>query len=176
MYKLIFIVTITLTSQMPLAIYARASADETSEYSLKAEFIYNFSKFTQWPDKSDQLKVCIYGRDPFGSKIDDLNDKLSNSRKIKVYRTWSLDKVKTCHIAFVNINHMNDRYYKNMVRRVNNANVLTIADDNNAVDSGVMIGLVMNNDKLSFDINDAVVSKSTLTISSKLLRLAREVK
>lgn len=174
MYKLILLFTVTLTSLAPTVI--SASARTVSEYDWKAEFIYNFSKFTRWPDKADEIMICIYGKDPFGSKIDVLNNRISHGRKIKVIRTHSIERVKSCQIAFVNSIPENQRYYNRAMRRLNNSSVLTMANDYNAHNFGVMIGLITNNEKVSFNINSAILDKSEIEISSKLLRLAKEFK
>ncbi len=54
---------ISLVSHIPTL----SHANNISEYRIKAAFIYNFARFTQWPDDTDELKICIYGDDPFGS-------------------------------------------------------------------------------------------------------------
>jgi hypothetical protein len=40
----------------------------TSEYAVKAAYLYNFAKFTEWPNTEQlgSLTVCLYGKDPFG--------------------------------------------------------------------------------------------------------------
>ena len=88
-----------LASQTP----AVSFADNVSEYTIKAAFIYNFARFTQWPDDTDKLNICIYGKDPFGSEIDTLSGKKINNRTIKIVRTRLIEEVRTCHIVFLNI-------------------------------------------------------------------------
>ena len=59
--------------------------------------------------------------------------------------------------------------------KIKSAKVLTIADADNVVKFGVMIGLLINEDKVGFQINHTVAKSSGLEISSKLLKLAKEV-
>lgn len=174
MYNLIFIFTVSLAALTPTV--ASANTATPSEYNRKAEFIYNFSKFTKWPDKTGELVVCIYGKDPFGSSIDNINNKFSNKRKIKIVRTKSIAKAGECHIAYINNIHEQKRYYRRVIRKINSSSVLTMADHDNADSFGVMIGLINNKDNISFKVNDSLVSKSNLKISSKLLRLAKDFK
>jgi len=160
-----------LVSQIP----ALSLADNVSEYTIKAAFIYNFARFTEWPDESNELKVCIYGEDPFGSSIDILNGKQSNGRTIKVIRTRSIDEVKSCHIAFLNIIPPVRRLFTRALQDIEGANVLTVSDAEGVIDFGVMIGLKLDNDKVAFDVNHTVAKASNIEISAKLLRLAKVV-
>jgi hypothetical protein len=170
-YKLLLLLVLGLVSQVP----ALSLADNVSEYTIKAAFIYNFARFTEWPDESDELKVCIYGEDPFGSSIDILNGKQSSGRTIKVIRTRSIDEVKSCHIAFLNIIPPVRRLFARALQDIEGANVLTVSDAEGVIDFGVMIGLKLDNDKVAFDVNHTVAKASNIEISAKLLRLAKVV-
>lgn len=170
-YKLLFFLVLGLVSQIP----ALSLANNINEYTIKAAFIYNFARFTEWPDESKELRVCIYGKDPFGASIDKLNGKQSNGRIIKVIRTRSIEEVKSCHIAFLNIIPPERRLYARALRDIEGANVLTISDAEGVVGFGVMIGLKIDNDKVAFDVNHTVAKASEIEISAKLLRLAKVV-
>jgi len=54
--------------------------------------------------------------------------------------------------------------------------ILTIGDSDDFLDKGGMISIVVENDKVVFDINRASATVARLDISSKLLRVARVVK
>jgi len=53
-------------------------ADPVSlEYEVKAAFLFNFTKFVQWPssafaDANSAFEICIVGDDPFGKTLDDI--------------------------------------------------------------------------------------------------------
>lgn len=168
--RLLLLVTILVTQAPVVAI-----AENISEYTIKAGFIYNFAKFTQWPDKSGELKVCIFGKDPFGSNIDKINGKKSNGRTIRVVRTKRIEDVRSCHIVFLNIIPPERYLFERALKKIDGSHVLTVSDAANVTDFGVMIGLSINDDKVSFDVNHTMALASNLEISAKLLRLAREV-
>jgi len=170
-YKLLFLLALSLVSQIPTLSFA-GSIDE---YTIKAAFIYNFARFTEWPDESKELRICIYGKDPFGSSIDKLNGKQSNGRTIKVIRTRSIEEVKSCHIAFLNIIPPERRLFARALNNIEGSNVLTIADAEGVIGFGVMIGLNIDNNKVAFDVNHTVAKTTDIEISAKLLRLAKVV-
>ena len=142
-YKYLILLFFTLVLQVP----GLAVADKTvSEYTIKAAFIYNFARFTEWTDDSSELKVCVYGKDPFGDNLDKLHDKKSNGRTIKVIRTQLIEEVTTCHIAFLNIIPPERHLFEKALKVINGNNVLTISDADNVIDFGVMIGLVIESE------------------------------
>ena len=170
--KLLLTLLVTLVLQMPTVSFA----SNVSEYQIKAAFIYNFARFTQWSDESNDLKICIYGKDPFDSYIDSLNGKKVGKKTIQVIRTQLIEDVKSCHIAFLNIIPPERHLFELALRKIKGAhNVLTIADANNVVSFGVMIGLVIEDDKVGFKVNHTVAKASDFEISAQLLRLAKEV-
>jgi hypothetical protein len=59
-------------------------------------------------------------------------------------------------------------------RLLGDAPVLTLADSPQASD--VAINLVLDNDRVSFDVNVGLVKIGGINLSSKVLRLARSVK
>lgn len=168
--RLLMLVAI-LVAQAPVPTFA----ENISEYTIKAGFIYNFAKFTQWPDDTQELKICIYGKDPFGRNIDSLNGKISNGRTITVVRTKLIDEVRTCHIAFLNIIPPDRYLFERALKKISGSHVLTISDAPYVTDFGVMIGMRINDDKIAFDVNHTVAQASKLEISAKLLKLAGEV-
>ncbi len=169
--KLFLLLVTVLVTQAPVT----ASAENVSEYTIKAGFIYNFAKFTKWPDESEDLKICIFGKDPFGNTINSLNGRQSNGRTIKIIRTKKIDEIKNCHIAFLNIIPPERHLFERALKKIKGTNVLTIADAANVTDFGVIIGMRIDNDKIAFDVNHTVAQASNLEISAKLLRLASQV-
>lgn len=170
-YKSLLLLLSILLVQAPVV----SHADNISEYTIKAAFIYNFARFTQWPNTTEELKVCIYGKDPFGAQIDKLDGKKSNGRTIKIMRTLLIEQVKTCHIAFLNIIPPERHLFERALKKLNGASVLTVSDAPGVVDFGVIIGLRIDNNKVAFDVNHTVALASNLEISAKLLQLAGEV-
>ncbi len=85
---------------------------DSSEYLIKAGFIYNFAKFVEWPSTSfaepdSPIIIGVLGTDPFGDIINRVvQDKKIGSRGFIVKRyKWSKDKdlkdIKECRILFV---------------------------------------------------------------------------
>lgn len=169
--KLLSTLALIFSTLIPIESYA----DNVSEYKIKAAFIYNFARFTQWPDNDDELKICIYGNDPFGHYIDDLNSKKVGSRTIKIIRTHIIETIKPCHVVFLNIIPPEKNQFKKIIDRIKDTNALTMSDTKNSIDYGVMVGFEINNNRVSFDINYTAAKQAGLKISSQLLVISKKV-
>ena len=83
--------------------------------------------------------------------------------------------MRSCHIAFLNIIPPEQYLFERALKQIKGTKVLTIADAANVVNFGVMIGLVIEDDKVGFKVNHTVAKTEQLVISAQLLRLAKEV-
>src|SRR5947209_19614436 len=107
MKKLRVVITILM---LLLGVASQANAQdssESSEYLVKAGFIYNFAKLVEWPatafaQPDSPIVIGIWGADPFGPVIDHVLDgKKVNGRGFVVKRLKSLNEIKECHMLFV---------------------------------------------------------------------------
>src|SRR6266853_4906745 len=105
------IVTTCLLSAMALGSHAEGlDASDSSEYLIKAGFIYNFAKLVEWPTTAfpqpdSPFVIGILGNDPFGATLDTIvADKKMYGRGFAVKRLkWSKDSkdLKGCNILFI---------------------------------------------------------------------------
>lgn len=169
--KLILVLLVMSASQMPTL----SLAGKVSEYKNKVAFIYNFARFTEWPDDNSELKICVYGKDPFDSYIDSLNGRKIDDKTIKIVRTPKIEEVRTCNIAFLNLISPERHLFELALKQIKGTRILTISDAADVVKFGVMIGLLIEDDKVGFVINHTLAKSAKLVISAQLLRLAKEV-
>jgi len=74
------------------------SADEpaaSNEYRVKAGFLYNFTKFVEWPAEagvqaSTDLQVCIYGVDPFGAFLTPVDGRQVKGRRLAIQQNKTI--------------------------------------------------------------------------------------
>lgn len=81
-----------------------ASSGAPAEYDVKAAFLLNFARFTEWPQRSERaassFAICIFGDDPFGDSLDRIVSGESISGRpfvVKHIREWP----DSCEILFV---------------------------------------------------------------------------
>ena len=164
-----------LAAQLLHATIAAAQNGQFSEYDVKAAFLYNFGKFVEWPDgvfasTNAPLLIGIYGNNPFGSHLATVvQGKAINGHPV-VARQVSFSELKGCQILF--ICRSEQKNTKKILAALDGAGVLTVTEEMDLAQSGVMIDFVVENQRIQFEINNTAAEKVGLKISSKLLSLA----
>ena len=150
-------------------------AEELPEYRLKAAILYNFAQFTEWPaEVGSTLNLCIHGQDPFGSEIDSLQDKTVGMRRIAVQRKGDSDPLVGCQIVFVAptaVGHLS-----RVLDEIRSRPVLSVADSPGVMRQGVILNLAVKQGKVTFEVNLQAARAAHLALSSKVLRLATDVR
>lgn len=145
-----------------------------SEYEVKAAFLYNFAKFTAWPPAPEAppapFAICVLGEDRFGTALDVLQGKPVDGRPVVVRRMVEPEDLQRCRIVFVGPPHA-DRMDR-LSRTLQDQPVLTVGDSPGFVRSGGMIGFVIEDGRIRFEIDPDRISPTGLTVSSQLLNLA----
>jgi hypothetical protein len=158
-----------------LSVAPRAMGSGLPEYRLKAAFVYNFALFTEWPaEVGTTLNLCVFGEDPFGEEIDPLQGKMVGDRSIAVHHRTGIEDLKSCAIVFIANSAIGS--LPRVLDSLRGAAVLTVADSPGAARQGVALNMTVARNKISFEANLKAVRDSGLNLSSKLLRLATEVR
>jgi hypothetical protein len=153
----------------------------TSEYQLKAVYIYNFLHFVKWPKKSEQaggpepLIIGIVGISPFGDTLADIKASLPAAKQKEItiisygpYRP-GMD-LSRCHLLFVSASEAKN--FAAIVAGLQGKSVLTVADHNTFLAAGGMINLVNYHGKVRWEINRTPVQEAGLRLSAKLMDIA----
>jgi len=193
-YSLIFF-TLALALS-PLAQKVQAHSEVTPEYKIKAAFIYNFIKFTDWPeekpvDANDVITIGIIGENPFGHAFEPIIDKQVKNKTVVIKTFESLEglnkdpdknrekqkeqlqAVRKCHVLFICSSEK--KYIPKIIDAIQGSSVLTISETGDFLETGGMINFLTENKKVRFEVNLDASEKEKIKISSKLLRLAKRV-
>jgi len=150
--------------------------DRTREYRIKAAFIYNFAKFTEWPansfaDRGAPLRICVYGEDPFGAALEGIAGKTVQGRRVEIARLDELSSGDACHLLFISESEAPN--LAGILAELQRQPILTVADMPGFADAGGIINLKINEEeKIRFEINVAKARLAGLRLSAKLLSLA----
>lgn len=145
------------------------------EYLVKAAFLYNFAKFTEWPSAAyangaAPLRVCVLGRDPFGAALETIDGKRIKQRLIATLRIVRLDQASRCQILYISASER-DRLGA-ILAQLARAPILTVTDFPGLDSPGAMINFQTVADKVRFEIDTDHADLAGLSFSSKLLSLA----
>ncbi len=156
------------------------NAAAPTEYQLKAVFLMNFAKFVEWPvtafhSAQSPVTICVLGEDPFGHDLDDIvRAQLAGDRTLAVKRLTQLQREESCHILFVSSSERGRT--ESVLGVLKSAPMLTVGEGDDFAAAGGMIGLLIEENKVRFDVNLDAAERGGLKISSKLLKLARNVR
>jgi hypothetical protein len=156
--------------------HAQAPADEAQ---VKAAFVFNFLKFIDWPADAfvsprDSLIVGIVGKTPTAEAVASLLDgKQVNSRALAIRRFGEDESIVGVHAVF--IGDSNQTRAQRILDATETATVLSIGEGNGFATRGGTIGLLVEAQRVRFEINTDVAQAARLKISSKLLALAKVV-
>jgi hypothetical protein len=149
-------------------------ADDLPEYRLKAEFLYRFAQFAEWPvEVGNTLNLCVHGTDPFGAELDALQGKLIERRNVVVLRNVNADALEGCQIIYVAPGATAD--LRHVLERTKGQPVLIVADTPGAARLGVTLNMAVVKNHVTFEANMQAARAARINLSSRLLRLATEV-
>ena len=144
------------------------------EYEVKAAFLFNFTKFVQWPPASAgadaPFTICIVGDDPFGRALDDIvQGENVNGHRISVQRLQAGPQ-NSCQLEYIAKNYS---IPANALEA--GSGVLTVGEGDDFVRRGGIVGFVIDDRRVRFDISLKTATNAGLKLSSKLLAVARSV-
>jgi uncharacterized protein DUF4154 len=146
------------------------------EYQVKLAFLYNFTKFVEWPDQafpSQQapLVICVVGTDPFGMELkDELRARKTAGHPIAVTRLAASGDFSTCHIAFIRAEER--KQFARILAGLKGRDILTVGETDGFLESGGHFNFIFLGNSLHFYVNLTATRETRLKISARLLALA----
>jgi len=158
---------------------ADAQTMPLSEYEIKAGFLFNFTKFVEWPpdafaDPSSPIVMGIVGDNPVAELLADAaSGKTVNGRAVLVRRFKEGQDLRSCHILFVGVSE--EKHVPQILEKVKGSRVLTVGETNGFTQSGGMINFSVEGSRVRLDINLDAAARARLKISAKVIAVARVV-
>ena len=150
------------------------------EYQVKAAFLLNFTKFVEWPTAAftapdAPITICVIGEDPFGTILDQtIEGESVNNHGVRARRLLPDGNLRSCHIVF--ISRSERERFAQIVSGLRGSSVLTVSELPGFADAGGVIEFIIEGGKARFYINAATAEDAGLKLSSRLLRVAKEVR
>ena len=162
-----------------VAFPAKAQAGSADEYSVKAAYLYNFAKFVEWPGEAGNpgtpLVIAVFGRDDFGAVLKQtVQGETVNGRAISVRSVSRVEDIRSCQILFFGSSDQNR--LAEVLRATEGAGILTVGETDEFIQRGGVIAFVAEGNKIRFEVNLGVARRNRLTISARLLRVAKGVR
>lgn len=162
-----------------LALPTGLLAQVAEENSVKAAFVYNFILFTEWLPRvlgpGENINLCINAYSPMAPAMAEFGGRTIRKSRLEIMLLDSLQNLpSSCRVVY--LDPLDRQAWPLIKKRIGNSSVLTIADSSEVGPETAIITLATKNDRVVFDIDIRAAERAGLTMSSKLLRLARELR
>jgi hypothetical protein len=154
--------------------------EKPSEYQVKAAYLYNFGRFVEWPAKvttatTGSFTICVLGEDPFGQALDaTLAGEMIGNQKVAARRISNPQEAVDCQILFISSSEA--KRLNKIVEALGDSAVLTVSDIPQFSQRRGMIQLVLEGNRIRFEVNLTATQRAGLTLSSELLKVATAVR
>ena len=157
---------------------ARAESSQL-ELAVKATYLYKLAPFVEWPSLAAEFPqnvfpICIAGRDPFGAVLDGaVSGQTVSGHPVVIRRYEVIGGNPGCAVMYVT--GSNAESIAAILVALRGTPVLTVTDQDFDPKVKGIINFVIRDNRVRFEIDDAMAAEDGLTISSKLLSLAVSV-
>lgn len=159
---------------VPLWVSAEDSAPEAA---LKAAFIYNFTKFAEWPPTvpATQLRLCTVGSNSVSEALSVFDGRQSMGRTLDVTPSAKVANIQQCQLIYIS-DTVSSRQVNEVIQESKGQPTLTVSDREGFLDQGGMISISRNADRLRFEVDLPAINAAHLKIAAPLLRMAKTVR
>jgi YfiR/HmsC-like len=145
-------------------------AQSVNEAAVKAAFVFNLTKYVEWPRSGKEFVIAVVGDGPMADTLKSmLEGKTTESRPIRVVLSPSNETLESCDLLYVNL--PSAKKFSPLLSRLRNSTVLTVGDSVSFARQGGMIGFLTVGDHIEMEVNLETVQAAHLKISSRLLAL-----
>lgn len=178
--------------------FAAEAIDEEKAAKVKSAYLLNFVRFTRWPDaafedKDAPLVIAMIGQDVLRPVLERTVAGKRHGERAVVVRRFSLprrdrfdsaeayhravkalrERLAACHLVYFPEDRMKEA--KPYLKAMRSEPILWVGGGRRFAERGAMLALGIDRGRIVFYANTATIQRSALTVSSKLLRLARVV-
>lgn len=156
-----------------------AEVDAALEDKVKAAYLFRMAEYVEWPnstfpDPQAPIRIAVVGADPMAAVLSRmLVDRAVNGRPFQVRTAKPGDSFAGVHILFVGRNEAAS--LKLLLAGLRSQPILTVSEVPGALPEGSVVNLVQDGNRIGFEISAVVAERNGLTLSSRLLAVAKRV-
>jgi YfiR/HmsC-like len=147
-----------------------------TEYEIKAGFLFNFTKFVEWPegtfvDSNAPIVLGVVGEHPVGNLLTEtFGGKAVNGRAVLVRQFKAGQDLRGCQVLF--IASTDKKQMVQILEKLRGSTVLTVGEGSGFTQSGGMIAFLVEGNKVRLEIDLEAASEAHLKISAKVIAVA----
>jgi hypothetical protein len=155
-------------------------ADASKEHELKAAFLYNFTKFVEWPTNrfpsaNAPFVMAVAGNSSCTAELEKIaKERKVNGRTLVIKTITTAEAVQEAHVLFIPASE--DKSVKEWLSAAQRFGVLSIGESEVFGRQGGVINFVLEGEKIRFDLNIGQAETAELKVSAQLQKLARNIR
>jgi hypothetical protein len=159
-----------------LLLHSLTAAQEISPLRLKAAFIWNFAKFTDWPGGAiragDPFTMCVVGNAVLADALEVyVRGRVLGNRKVVVTHAKAAEQPPgACQVLFVS---GGAKQVSQILSAIRDSPVLSISDIDGAAEMGAIVQFLYVGSQLNFSVQRDSATRAKLQISSQVLQLSK---
>jgi hypothetical protein len=167
-------------SQTPLGAQDDEEMPATREYRIKAAYLYQLGRYVDWPAKAFSSRkapfvIGVLEQDPLVGDLEQIaRVKKIQDRPIQIRRFASAAAIRPCHILHLSAS-LSPETQAEVVRKTAQPGILLIGDATDLLTWGGTMQFVVEDNRIRVVISRKAAERAGLTISAKLLQVARVV-
>lgn len=156
-------------------IHGEVFGQVAAEYQLKASYIERFTRFITWPEEAvdcDTFVIAVLGSSPISAPLSEVfSESEIQGISVEIRRINRINEMSGSHIVFVPNGARS--ILPEVIKYVHDKPILTVADSEGFAHAGVLVNLVVDRKKLTFEINQNAVKNSGLKIAAFLMNYGK---
>ncbi|MCC5930568.1 MAG: YfiR family protein [Cyclobacteriaceae bacterium] len=153
---------------MMLCVHAQAQ-----KYNYYQIFMYNFTKYIQWPEESlkGDFVIGVLGNNELVGNLEKMAEsKTVGNQKIRIQVLNSPSDAANCHMVFIPDNR--SKMFEDVNVATEGKPVLVITEKQGLGNMGSSINFIVVDGKLKFELNRGATEKANLKVAGDLAKLA----
>jgi len=138
----------------------------------QANFIYNFTKFFDWPqtEKTGDFVIGVLGSRDLATELEKVtNGKKNVTQNILVKHFNNYDNVTKCHVIFISAVKKGNI---SVIHKKAGVHCLIISDAYSSIAKGAIIQFILESDRLKYEFSKGNALKHGLKFHSKVSEMA----
>lgn len=148
-------------------------AAKSQDYRIHSVFIYNFTKYIQWPssEQNGDFVIGVLGNSPIVASLEKLaSERKIGTRSMVVKKFSSVAEITKCHMLFIPDRYSND--LEAALAKTGGQSTLIMTERNGLGAKGSNINFITVDGKQKFELNRAATDRAQLKVSNELTSLA----
>ncbi|MCX7427106.1 MAG: YfiR family protein [Planctomycetia bacterium] len=164
----------------PLAAQEDAESVASREHQIKAAYLYQFGRYVEWPAKAFSspqapFVIGVPEHDPLIGDLDQIaRIKKVQDRAIQIRRFSSAADVPACNILYLPAS-LAPEAQAEVIRKAAGQRALLVGDGPGFLERGGIVQFVVEENRIRVVVSRKAAERAGLTISAKLLQVARVV-